>query len=139
MLATTSLNHRLFNKIAPASYDVMSTICQSRCPSSRLRHAFRLIPRFWSESASYDFASKICQTLSTDRNLTDLVGKGIVFDASADPGMLKRAEWIKFMSVFFNAEDRANRYFQRESEAGGSLRTNTRPTLCPDRLSPNDV
>jgi hypothetical protein len=42
-----------------------------------------------------------------------------VFDASSDPGVLNRAEWIKFMSVFFNAEDKA----------GGSLKTGTRLTL----------
>jgi len=33
------------------------------------------------------------------------------------PGVLNRAEWIKFMSVFFNEENKANLYFERESAA----------------------
>jgi predicted RNA-binding protein with PIN domain len=43
--------------------------------------------------------------------------KDIVFDATSDPGALARAEWIKFMSVFFNEEDKANLYFDRELAA----------------------
>ena len=78
---------------------------------------------------SYDVASNICQALNSGGSETD---KDIVFSASSDPGVLKRAEWIKFVSVFFNEEDKANLYFERESEAGESLRTSTRPTLRPD-------
>jgi hypothetical protein len=44
--------------------------------------------------------------------------KDIVFDGSADSsGVLGRAEWIKFMSLFFNEEDKANLYFAREQKA----------------------
>ena len=43
--------------------------------------------------------------------------KDIVFDASNDPGALARAEWIKFMALFFNEEERANLYFDREKAA----------------------
>lgn len=44
--------------------------------------------------------------------------KDIVFDGSADSsGALGRAEWIKFMSLFFNDEDKANLYFKREQDA----------------------
>lgn len=32
----------------------------------------------------------------------------IAFDATTDPGILNRAEWVKFLSVFFNAEPAAN-------------------------------
>ena len=46
-----------------------------------------------------------------------LTDKDIVFDASADPGALARAEWIKFISLFFNEEERANLYFDREKTA----------------------
>jgi len=77
---------------------------------------------------SYDVTSNICQALNRGSG-TD---KDIAFSASSDPGMLNRAEWIKLLSVFFNEEDKANLYYERESEAGGSLRTSTRPTLCPD-------
>ena len=34
------------------------------------------------------------------------------FDASTDPGMLHRAEWLKFVSAFFNKEPEANRVFE---------------------------
>ena len=30
----------------------------------------------------------------------------VAFDASADPGMLQRAEWIKYVAAFFNREVR---------------------------------
>jgi hypothetical protein len=37
--------------------------------------------------------------------------KDVAFDASSDPGLLQRAEWIKFLSLFFNAEAVANEVF----------------------------
>ena len=40
--------------------------------------------------------------------------KNVVFDASTDPGILNRGEWIKFIGVFFNEEQQANAYFERE-------------------------
>ena len=46
-----------------------------------------------------------------------LTDKDIIFDASADAGALARAEWIKFMALFFNEEERANLYFDREKTA----------------------
>ena len=36
------------------------------------------------------------------------------FDASTDPGILGRAEWLKFLSLFFNAEATANARFDEE-------------------------
>jgi hypothetical protein len=43
--------------------------------------------------------------------------KDIVFDGSADAsGVLGRAEWIKYMSLFFNEEDKANLYFANEQK-----------------------
>jgi hypothetical protein len=38
-------------------------------------------------------------------------GRDVDVDASFDPGILNRGEWIKFVSLFFNAEARANAYF----------------------------
>ncbi|KAL2652028.1 hypothetical protein R1flu_020156 [Riccia fluitans] len=35
----------------------------------------------------------------------------VSFDATFDGGPLKRAEWIKYMATFFNAEDRAHEVF----------------------------
>ena len=50
--------------------------------------------------------------------LTDSFGTGatdtardVDVDASFDPGILNRGEWIKFVSLFFNAEAAANAYF----------------------------
>lgn len=40
--------------------------------------------------------------------------------AAPDPGVLNRAEWIKYVSTFFNKEDVANRMF--EATAAVSLR-----------------
>ena len=40
----------------------------------------------------------------------------VAFDASSDPGMLHRAEWVKFVAAFFNLEPEANRVFEGISE-----------------------
>jgi len=37
--------------------------------------------------------------------------KTVAFTATMDPAVLKRAEWIKFVSLFFNKEPEANRFF----------------------------
>lgn len=51
--------------------------------------------------------------------------KDVVFDGSADSsGVLGRAEWIKFMSLFFNDEDKANLYFAREQKAYKAMEDN---------------
>ena len=63
--------------------------------------------------------------------------KDIVFDATTDPGAMARAEWIKFMSVFFNEEDKANLYFDKElaaftatSAATAAVAAATTPKTC---------
>jgi hypothetical protein len=35
--------------------------------------------------------------------------KDVSFDASLDKGVLKTAEWLKFVSLFFNAEAKVRR------------------------------
>ena len=45
-----------------------------------------------------------------------LTDKDIIFDASADAGALARGV-VKFMALFFNEEERANLYFDREKTA----------------------
>ena len=71
-----------------------------------------------------EWAAAIAAMPSIDAVFTDSWGtadtgtdKDIVFDASADPGALARAEWIKFVALFFNEEERANLYFDREKTA----------------------
>jgi hypothetical protein len=41
--------------------------------------------------------------------------RSVAFTATADPGALNRAEWIKFMSLFFNGEATANSMFKAVS------------------------
>lgn len=55
----------------------------------------------------------------TDLLFTDIYNSGasftsidVSFDTTHDPGMLKRAEWIKFSSTFFNEEPHANRIYE---------------------------
>ena len=50
------------------------------------------------------------QALFTSSKSTS--SKSIAFTASSDPGMLQRAEWIKFVAVFFNQEAEAQRVFE---------------------------
>lgn len=40
--------------------------------------------------------------------------KDVAFDASLDKGILESAEWLKFVSLFFNAEAKANEVFLDE-------------------------
>lgn len=64
-----------------------------------------------------DFADK--ELVAAQEDLVDaIIGssaskhpKTIAFTATADPSVLKRAEWVKFVSVFFNKEVEANRFY----------------------------
>ena len=78
----------------------------------------------WNTLSTSEWAVAIANRPSIEAVFTDTWGSGasntdkdIVFDATADPGALARAEWIKFISLFFNAEERANLYFDREKTA----------------------
>jgi hypothetical protein len=46
--------------------------------------------------------------------------------AYADPGALNRAEWIKFVAVFFNKEVEANRIFNKVNTDYQALNTSAR-------------
>ena len=69
--------------------------------------------------SAYDagFASNITQGDSeihfVDAFSTGATGgaKDVSFDATTDPGLLNRAEWIKFVAAFFNLEPLANHIF----------------------------
>ncbi|MEW5315612.1 MAG: hypothetical protein WDW38_007027 [Sanguina aurantia] len=45
-------------------------------------------------------------------DVTPAYNKTVVFRATSDPDALGRAEWVKFVSVFFNLELKANTIFQ---------------------------
>ncbi|KAJ9531313.1 hypothetical protein QJQ45_006765 [Haematococcus lacustris] len=42
--------------------------------------------------------------------------------ASADPGVLNRAEWIKYVATFFNVEDKANNVFTQVAQSYASTK-----------------
>ena len=76
----------------------------------------------WAARAA---AHEDVQVVFTDSWNTAQIDKDVVFDASSNPGALARAEWIKFMSVFFNEEEKANLYFAREKAAFEATAANT--------------
>eukprot|EP00897_Mesotaenium_endlicherianum_P005639 jgi/Mesen1/5102/ME000253S04216 len=67
--------------------------------------------------SSYGNATVYAQQLAKLTSLIETsfapsnVSKTISFDATTDPGPLKRAEWIKFLGIFFNLEARANEVY----------------------------
>jgi hypothetical protein len=71
------------------------------------------------------------KTSSTDNNalVGGIFGGGtttntsVAVTASADPGALNRAEWIKFVSVFFNKEIEANAIFDKITERYNAIKT----------------
>ena len=70
----------------------------------------------WADRAAAHEDVQVVFTDSWGTGASD-TDKDVVFDATSDPGALARAEWIKFMSVFFNEEEKANLYFAREKAA----------------------
>ena len=65
--------------------------------------------------------------------------KSIAMSATADPGSLQRAEWIKFVAAFFNKEAEAQRIFEavRQQylfEAQATLGVATRPVVARPRF-----
>lgn len=67
---------------------------------------------------SSDAQAWAAATANADMVLTDMWGTGasltardVSVDDSQDPGLLNRGEWVKFVSLFFNAEAAANSLF----------------------------
>ena len=42
----------------------------------------------------------------------------VCLSATADPGVMNRVEWVKFMSLFFNKEPDANQLFNSINQVG---------------------
>eukprot|EP00803_Ostreobium_quekettii_P001659 evm.model.scf_661.1 EVM.evm.TU.scf_661.1 scf_661:590-1999(+) len=57
--------------------------------------------------------------------------KTVAFSATADPSPLKRAEWVKFLSLFFNKEVEANSFFDLVRSTWDSLRVDDTPEDAP--------
>lgn len=62
----------------------------------------------------------------------------VAFDATIDPGLLNRAEWVKFLALFFNAEARANELF-RGDEAGVQSVTGASANLSAAATGPRPL
>jgi hypothetical protein len=60
-----------------------------------------------------DWIAADADVFFTDNFGTGATGtaKDVTVDASQDPGLLHRAEWVKFFAAFFNTETAANRKF----------------------------
>jgi hypothetical protein len=70
-----------------------------------------------AKNASDTWATQVIAA-GSEVHFTDNFGTGktgldidVTFDASSDPGMLNRAEWLKFGAAFFNKEAEANHVF----------------------------
>lgn len=65
---------------------------------------------------------------------TDAPRNHISFDTTTDPGPLKRAEWIKYLALFFNAEEKAEAVYKKIEESynclNGSASKGTKPTVA---------
>lgn len=79
----------------------------------------------WGDRAAAHSEVEVVFTDSWSNGTPSATAKDVIFDASSDPGALARAEWIKFISLFFNLEERANLYFTREQTAFASISTAT--------------
>ena len=73
-----------------------------------------------------------CDELNVDLTFTDEYGTGkcgnreevnVLFHGNADDTAILRAEWLKFVSLFFDKEQFANEYFALESDAVEAIKT----------------
>lgn len=62
----------------------------------------------------------------------------MAFDATIDPGLLNRAEWVKFLALFFNAESTANALF-RSDQAGVQSVTGASANLSAAAAGPRPL
>ena len=67
----------------------------------------------YAQVTSPDWIAADADVFFTDNFGTGATGtaKDVTVDASQDPGLLHRAEWVKFFAAFFNTETAANRKF----------------------------
>ena len=67
----------------------------------------------YAQVTNPDWIAADADVFFTDNFNTGATGtaKDVTVDASQDPGLLHRAEWVKFFAAFFNTETAANRKF----------------------------
>jgi len=114
---------QLLDKLAVTDMTYVHSPClkkrQQQCGSTR--HLSPSTPDWAPNPEWLELTSTSNCTHGVDLVLTDLWSSGasgtaidVKFDASTDPGILGRAEWLKFLSLFFNAEATANAKFDEE-------------------------
>lgn len=109
----------------------------------------------YSANPCLQYLSSTCKLVSAGAKSPDLSSQGddvasfnyqrdaklprsIAFTSTSDPGALNRAEWLKFMSLFFNAEQRANSIFTAISSNYQSV-SSVAKTVAAARSSPLKV
>ena len=60
----------------------------------------------------------------------------VAFDTATDPGVLNRAEWIKFVAAFFNLEPHANRVFAEIKADFEQIKAQTAAALAGGAVAP---
>ena len=80
----------------------------------------------------YDGVVGEVRRVDIDLTFTDEYGTGkcgnreavnVLFHGNADDTAILRAEWVKFVSLFFDKEQFANEYFALESDAVEAIKT----------------
>ena len=93
-------------------------------------HAYAVYGADWSVDTTAWSAK--CDELNVDLTFTDEYGTGkcgnreavnVLFHGNADDTAILRAEWLKFVSLFFDKEQFANEYFALESDAVEAIKT----------------
>ena len=93
-------------------------------------HAYAVYGADWSVDTTAWSAK--CDELNVDLTFTDEYGTGkcgnqeavnVLFHGNADDTAILRAEWVKFVSLFFDKEQFANEYFALESDAVEAIKT----------------
>eukprot|EP01062_Namystynia_karyoxenos_P005880 TRINITY_DN12033_c0_g1_i1.p2 TRINITY_DN12033_c0_g1~~TRINITY_DN12033_c0_g1_i1.p2 ORF type:complete len:642 (+),score=248.16 TRINITY_DN12033_c0_g1_i1:87-1928(+) len=107
----------LTSKIRLIDLTYVSSPCVQKmelCTPALLQHMLHSDPATFSTSTAWVDAAR-----QTDAVFTDIWGTGasksdkdVFFDSSVDPGPMHRAEWIKFLALFFNKEREANERFR---------------------------
>ena len=99
-------------KVLDMSY-VTSPCLMRLAECGAIRHVRSKDPGDYETSDAWLAATSSVALVLTDSYGTGATGgpADVDVDASYDPGILNRGEWIKFVSLFFNAEAAANAYF----------------------------
>ena len=126
----TQAELNLIDRVALASPHSVDS-CFQRLVDTRSQDGCRLVaadPSYDAEDAAAAAAFKKANASMHDGSDAVFVGfggdaaKDVLFPATADPGPLNRAEWVKYVAAFFNKEIDANSLFGNVKSAYTSLK-----------------